>query len=46
LLDNFEWAQGYVERFGLVYVDYETQRRYPKKSFDWYRDTIRAVRGS
>jgi beta-glucosidase/6-phospho-beta-glucosidase/beta-galactosidase len=29
-----------------VYVDYETQRRYPKKSYGWYRDTIRAVRGA
>ncbi|KAF7792027.1 hypothetical protein EIP86_003054 [Pleurotus ostreatoroseus] len=32
LLDNFEWADGYVTRFGVTYVDYETQKRYPKAS--------------
>jgi beta-glucosidase len=41
LLDNFEWACGYSKRFGLVRVDYETQRRIPKLSFDWYREVIR-----
>ena len=41
LLDNFEWDSGYRERFGLVYVDYPTQRRVPKDSFDWYRGVIR-----
>ncbi|MEU5989881.1 GH1 family beta-glucosidase [Spirillospora sp. NPDC047418] len=40
LLDNFEWAQGYHPRFGLVHVDYETQDRTPKKSYAWYRDLI------
>ncbi|GAA1818663.1 GH1 family beta-glucosidase [Actinomadura chokoriensis] len=40
LLDNFEWAEGYHPRFGLVHVDYETQKRTPKKSYDWYRDLI------
>jgi beta-glucosidase len=42
LLDNFEWAEGYHPRFGLVHVDYETQRRTPRRSFGWYRDLIAA----
>jgi beta-glucosidase len=36
LLDNFEWGFGYTKRFGMVYVDYPTQRRTPKASADWY----------
>jgi beta-glucosidase len=44
LLDNFEWAEGYSKRFGLVYVDYPTQRRIPKSSYDWYRAVIAGVR--
>jgi beta-glucosidase len=40
LLDNFEWAEGYHQRFGLVHVDYVTLRRTPKASFGWYRDVI------
>lgn len=45
LMDNFEWAVGYSKRFGLVYVDYETQQRIPKSSYHWYRDRIAAARG-
>ncbi len=41
LLDNFEWAEGYSKRFGIVYVDYGTQRRIPKASARWYADVIR-----
>jgi beta-glucosidase len=44
LLDNFEWAQGYGQRFGLVRVDYETQLRTVKASGRWYRDLIAASR--
>lgn len=36
LLDNFEWAFGYDKRFGIVYVDYETQERIPKASARWF----------
>jgi beta-glucosidase len=45
LLDNFEWELGYSQRFGIVHVDYATQRRTPKASALWYRDHIaRAVK--
>jgi beta-glucosidase len=44
LTDNFEWAYGYEKRFGLVYIDYETQKRTLKDSALWYRDFIRAHR--
>jgi beta-glucosidase len=40
-LDNFEWAYGYEQRFGIVHVDYETQRRTPKSSAHWYADVAR-----
>jgi beta-glucosidase len=43
-LDNFEWAEGYWKRFGIVYVDYPTLERVPKGSFYWYRDFIAAQR--
>ncbi len=41
LMDNFEWAEGYRYRFGLVHVDYATQQRTLKDSAHWYRDVIR-----
>jgi beta-glucosidase len=37
LLDNYEWAEGYAKRFGVVWVDYATQERIPKGSAHWYR---------
>ncbi len=42
LLDNFEWAYGYDKRFGIVYVDFETQQRTIKDSGYWYRDLIQS----
>jgi beta-glucosidase len=44
LLDNFEWAEGYAKRFGIVHVDYGTQKRTPKQSALWYRDNIARLR--
>ena len=41
---HFEWAEGYSKRFGIVEVDYETQRRTVRPSGLWYRDLIRAWR--
>ena len=46
LMDNFEWAFGYSKRFGIVYIDYPTQRRIIKDSGYWYRDTIAANGGN
>jgi beta-glucosidase len=42
LLDNFEWAEGYGQRFGIVHVDFDTQRRTPKASALWFRDVVAA----
>jgi beta-glucosidase len=41
LMDNFEWTSGYSSRCGIHYVDYKTQKRYPKLSAEWYREVIR-----
>jgi len=41
LLDNFEWAEGYDRRFGLVFVDFPTQERTPKASARWYGEVVR-----
>jgi beta-glucosidase len=40
LLDNFEWNEGYSSRFGIVHVDYQTQKRTPKLSAAFYRKVI------
>jgi len=42
LLDNFEWAEGYAKRFGIVHVDYTTLERTPKSSFKKYKEIIAA----
>ena len=42
IMDNFEWAEGYRERFGLIYVDYRTQQRIAKDSARWYHDVIQS----
>jgi len=42
LMDNFEWAFGYIQRFGLVWIDYETLDRTPKDSALWYRDVAQS----
>jgi beta-glucosidase len=39
-MDNFEWAEGYAKRFGIVHVDYTTQQRVPKDSARWYAKVI------
>jgi beta-glucosidase len=40
LMDNFEWADGYSKRFGIHYVDFQTQKRIPKLSAAWYKEVI------
>jgi beta-glucosidase len=42
--DNFEWSEGYFQKFGLVHLDGQTQARTPKSSFSWYQDLIAAQR--
>jgi beta-glucosidase len=41
LTDNFEWAEGYHPRFGIIYVDFETQQRIVKSSGQWYAELLR-----
>jgi beta-glucosidase len=40
LLDNFEWAEGYDQRFGLVRTDFETLERTPKDSYYWFQSAL------
>jgi beta-glucosidase len=39
--DNFEWVAGYGDRFGIIYVDFETLQRTPKLSAEWFRESAR-----
>jgi beta-glucosidase len=41
LMDNFEWAAGYAQRFGIVWVNFETQERILKDSAKWYKNVIK-----
>lgn len=45
IMDNFEWAEGYKHRFGLIHIDYQTQKRTLKDSAYWYRDVIKTNGG-
>jgi len=42
LMYNFEWQNGYSQRFGLIHVDFETLKRTPKDSFEYYRQIIQS----
>jgi beta-glucosidase len=42
LLDNFEWLSGYTSKFGIVYVDFTTLKRYPKDSANWFKNMLQA----
>jgi len=46
LMDNFEWSSGYAKRFGIVHVDYDTQKRTLKDSALWYRDFLQKFRSA
>ena len=41
MFDNLEWIMGYSRRFGITYVDFKTQERYPKQSYYWYQSFLR-----
>jgi len=46
LMDNFEWAEGYRKRFGIVHVDYDTLTRTPRSSYHWYKNLIESHRAA
>jgi beta-glucosidase len=42
LMDNWEWASGFGERFGLIHVDFDTLKRTPKRSYRWLQQVLRS----
>jgi beta-glucosidase len=44
LMDNFEWAEGYDQRFGMIWVDFDSLERIPKESYYWYQSFLKSLK--